>query len=245
MQEALASKKCKCKHTFLVFKYHITYHKCKEEGHINFGEQIKKVRKSRNLTQQDMADKLGISRQAVSNWENDKNLPDIEMLITMSQVFHLTLDELILGGTQMNNMTEKLIKDGSKNAQIKMNLLGIKIGGALLALGFVSLIVGILAPLSLENYFGMAFSTMMPCGVITFLVVGIKNMVDMFKNREQNQHNVKLMAAGGLLVLLGILAYAASLITEMISSYLGFAGIIVGIVLMVVGTLTSKQDADK
>ena len=86
---------------------------------------------------------------------------------------------------------------------------------------------------------------MMPCGVITFLVVGIKNMVDMFKNREQNQHNVKLMAAGGLLVLLGILAYAASLITEMISSYLGFAGIIVGIVLMVVGTLTSKQDADK
>lgn len=212
---------------------------------MNFGEQIKKVRKGRNLTQQDMADKLGISRQAVSNWENDKNLPDIEMLITISQVFHLTLDELILGGTQMNNMTEKLIKDGSQNARIKMNLLGIKIGGALLALGFISLIAGILSPISLEDYFGMAFSTMMLCGVITFLVVGIKNMVDIFKNREKNQHNVKFIAVGGLLVLSGILDYAASLSTEMVSSYLGFAGIVVGIVLIVVGTLTAKQEADK
>ena len=57
---------------------------------MNFGEQIKKLRKDRNMTQQDMAEKLGISRQAVSNWENDKNLPDIEMLIRMSQVFQLT-----------------------------------------------------------------------------------------------------------------------------------------------------------
>ena len=37
---------------------------------MNFGEQIKKIRKDRNLTQQGIAEKLGISRQAVSNWEN-------------------------------------------------------------------------------------------------------------------------------------------------------------------------------
>lgn len=91
---------------------------------MNFGEQIKKIRKDRNLTQQGIAEKLGISRQAVSNWENDKNLPDIEMLIKMSQVFHITLDELLLGGTQMNNMTEKIIKDSSENARIKIESFG-------------------------------------------------------------------------------------------------------------------------
>lgn len=212
---------------------------------MNFGEQIKKLRKDRNMTQQDMAEKLGISRQAVSNWENDKNLPDIEMLIRMSQVFQLTLDELILGGAQMNNMTEKLIKDGSENARIKMNLLGIKIGGALLVLGFISLIVGILSPISLEGYFGTAFTVMLFCGVLTFLIIGLKNMADIFRKREHNRQNVKLMAIGGLLVLIGVLAYFLSLATERISSYLGFVGIAIGIILIAVGTLTSQHIEEK
>lgn len=212
---------------------------------MNFGEQIKKVRKDRNLTQQEMAEKLGISRQAISNWENDKNLPDIEMLISMSQVFHLTLDELILGGTQMNNMTQKLIKDGSENARIKMNLRGIKIGGALLVLSFISLIAGIFAPVDIEGYFGTAFTTMMFCGILAFLIVGIKNMADVFSKQEHNQQNVKLMATGGVLVSIGILAYFLSLVTVKVSSHLGFAGIAIGITLLVVGTLTSRHKAEK
>ena len=90
---------------------------------MNFSEQIKKIRVDKGITQQEMANNLGISRQAISNWENDRNLPDIEMIIKIAQVFNLTLDELILGGIDMNNMTEKLIKDGSENNRIKMNLI--------------------------------------------------------------------------------------------------------------------------
>ncbi|MDY2627183.1 MAG: helix-turn-helix transcriptional regulator [Lachnospiraceae bacterium] len=61
---------------------------------MNFGAQIKKMRKERKLTQEQMAKELGVSRQAVSNWENDRNLPDIEMLILISRVFHISLDNL-------------------------------------------------------------------------------------------------------------------------------------------------------
>ncbi len=212
---------------------------------MNFGEQIKKIRQDRNLTQQGIAEKLGISRQAVSNWENDKNLPDIEMLIKMSQVFHITLDELLLGGTQMNNMTEKIIKDSSENARIKMNLLGIKIGGALLVLSFISLIAGVLSPISIEGYFGTIFTASMYGGILTFLIIGMKNMADIFRKKEYKQQNGKLLAIGGTLVLAGILAYFLSLVTERVSSYLGFLGIAVGILLIVVGTRTSKQEIEK
>ena len=86
---------------------------------MNFGEQIKKLRNKENLTQQQIAEKIGVSRQAISNWENDKNLPDIEMIIFISQTFNITLDELILGGTKMNNITKKLINYLSINKQIK------------------------------------------------------------------------------------------------------------------------------
>lgn len=148
---------------------------------MNFSEQIKKLRLEKNITQQEMADKIGVSRQAVSNWENDKNLPDIEMLITISQVFHLTLDELILGGKDMNNMTKKLINDGSENKRVKMNITGVKIGALLLIIGFLSLLAGIAAPVSMENYFALIFNLSLLGGLITFLVVGVKNIVNLIK----------------------------------------------------------------
>ena len=78
---------------------------------MDFGEQIKNIRQKEKLTQEQFAMKLNVSRQAVSNWENNKNLPDIGMLILMSDVFQISLDYLIKGENEMNNMTEKVIKD--------------------------------------------------------------------------------------------------------------------------------------
>ena len=61
---------------------------------MDFGKQIRQIRKDAKLTQEQMAAKLNASRQAVSNWENNKNLPDLEMIITISRVFGLSLDQL-------------------------------------------------------------------------------------------------------------------------------------------------------
>ena len=60
------------------------------------GKQIRQIRKDAKLTQEQMAAKLNVSRQAVSNWENNKNLPDLEMIITISRVFGLSLDQLMV-----------------------------------------------------------------------------------------------------------------------------------------------------
>lgn len=60
---------------------------------MDFGSQIKEIRERESLTQEQLAIKLNVSRQAISNWENNKNLPDIGMLILISDVFHVSLDE--------------------------------------------------------------------------------------------------------------------------------------------------------
>ena len=62
---------------------------------MDFGKQIRQIRKDAKLTQEQMAAKLNVSRQAVSNWENNKNLPDLEMIITISRLFGLSLDQLM------------------------------------------------------------------------------------------------------------------------------------------------------
>ncbi|MGN9056696.1 helix-turn-helix domain-containing protein [Bariatricus sp. HCP28S3_A7] len=63
---------------------------------MDFGKQIRQIRKDAKLTQEQMAAKLNVSRQAVSNWENNKNLPDLEMIITISRVFGLSMDQLMV-----------------------------------------------------------------------------------------------------------------------------------------------------
>lgn len=111
---------------------------------MKFSEQIKNLRTREKLTQEQLAEKLNITRQAVSNWENDRNLPDIEMLILIAQNFHISLDELILGGNDMDNetaMADKLVKDGSENSRIKMNMISTIVGGILMLMGWMCLMI--------------------------------------------------------------------------------------------------------
>ena len=57
--------------------------------------QIKKYRTETNLSQEELADKIYVSRQTISNWENEKNYPDIKSLVLMSEVFQVSLDNLV------------------------------------------------------------------------------------------------------------------------------------------------------
>ena len=60
-----------------------------------FGQRLARLRKERGLTQSELADKLGISAQAVSKWENDQASPDLDIIITLSDIFQITTDELL------------------------------------------------------------------------------------------------------------------------------------------------------
>lgn len=60
-------------------------------------ERIYQLRKEKNMTQQDLADILGVSRQAVSRWEMGTARPDMDSLMGISQTFGVTLDELTTG----------------------------------------------------------------------------------------------------------------------------------------------------
>jgi len=64
---------------------------------MEIGNQIKKYREHFNLSQEELADKLYVSRQTVSNWENNKSYPDINSLKLLSNIFDVSLDEFIKG----------------------------------------------------------------------------------------------------------------------------------------------------
>lgn len=62
---------------------------------MNFSEKIRDIRKKQGLSQEQLAEKIGVSRQAITKWETGKGLPDMENMIIMSEIFKTTIDELI------------------------------------------------------------------------------------------------------------------------------------------------------
>lgn len=70
--------------------------------------QIKKYRTNMNLSQEELADKIYVTRQTISNWENNKSYPDIHSLLLLSSLFNISLDQLIKG--DIENMKDEINK---------------------------------------------------------------------------------------------------------------------------------------
>ena len=74
----------------------------------DIGNKIKRARLEKKLTQEQIAELLGVSRQTISNWENEKSYPDIISVIKMSECYDVSLDYLLKGEQKMNTYYEYL-----------------------------------------------------------------------------------------------------------------------------------------
>lgn len=72
---------------------------------MEIGKRIKELRNDRGWNQEEFAEKVFVSRQTVSSWENDKSYPDIKSLLLMSELFGVTLDDLIKGDIEIMKQT--------------------------------------------------------------------------------------------------------------------------------------------
>ena len=81
-----------------------------------FSERLKEEREKRNWSQSDLAEKIHVSRQSVSKWETGKNYPSIEIIIHLSDLFGITIDELLRSDEEL---TQKVIEDSKQLAYPK------------------------------------------------------------------------------------------------------------------------------
>ena len=86
---------------------------------MDISEKLKEARQKTGMTQDQIAEKIMVSRVTVSNWENGKSLPDIVSLISLSDLYSISLDELVKGDSKM---TEKVKKD-ARNADSNRRLI--------------------------------------------------------------------------------------------------------------------------
>lgn len=82
---------------------------------MEIGKQIKKYRNMKSMNQDDLSEKIYVSRQTISSWENNKSYPDIHSLILLCQVFDVSLDQLVKGDIEkMKTVIENHDIEGMK-----------------------------------------------------------------------------------------------------------------------------------
>ena len=81
-------------------------------------KKLKEARTNAGLTQEQVAEKIMVSRQTISNWENGKSLPDIVSILNLSDLYQISLDELLKGDTKMKEKIEKDVKVAKDNKRL-------------------------------------------------------------------------------------------------------------------------------
>lgn len=77
---------------------------------MTFGARLKNYRKSLHISQESLAEKVGVSRQAVTKWESDQSLPSSENLITLAGIFNVSLDQLVNGEESGQKEPNKILQ---------------------------------------------------------------------------------------------------------------------------------------
>lgn len=152
---------------------------------MELGKQIKKHRQEVQLSQEKLADRVYVSRQTISNWENDKSYPDVNSLVLLSEIFQISLDNLIKGDIEV-------MKDVIQKEEIvKMNRYG--------KIYTIMLIVTVVSAVPLFMWLGVW--TFIPWGIIWALSMYFAFQVEKVKkdNDVQTYKEIVAFSEGKLL----------------------------------------------
>lgn len=89
---------------------------------MTLGERIRNYRKKLGLSQEQFAEKINVSRQAITKWENDSGIPDIDNLISISKIMGISLDELVMGEKENDISDIKRSALNQRNRNCKLYL---------------------------------------------------------------------------------------------------------------------------
>lgn len=158
------------------------------------GEFIKELRKERNLTQEDLADKFYVSRRTVSRWETGSNLPDIDLLMELADFFNVDIREILEGKRKDINMEQEtketviMVNEYNKEKFKRTKIITL----VFLMIGIIALLIGFIFEfIDLNSDFlqgfirGISYGTSL--AVILLAILYITGIFDRFARFKQGK----------------------------------------------------------
>lgn len=167
---------------------------------MTIGERLLKLRKEKNLSQEELANELDVSRQTVSKWETDQSVPDFDKIVPLCEVFGITSDELLTGNFNIIEKKEENIKSNfARNIAISVMLFIFAVIALIIcAAQFDQPIIGI-----------SIFFALIACGTGLIIYNGIYYSKESTKKEEEKKNTIEKQVIGiidmiGLIIYLGV-----------------------------------------
>jgi transcriptional regulator with XRE-family HTH domain len=179
---------------------------------MSFGENLQFLRKRENITQEQMAERLEVSRQSVSKWESDTSYPEMEKLLQLCQMFDCDMDTLLRGDVQAEKQKDTHAYDQHINTMSKQ-----------VALGVGTIILGIAVMMAMEGLYikealcDMVMMIFVAVGVVLLVLTGMEHSrfckkhphIEPFYSPEEidayEAKFPKFIAAGVAMLLIGLI----------------------------------------
>ena len=148
---------------------------------MELGNRLKELRKQQNINQDELAEKLFVSRQTISNWENDKSYPDIQSVLLLSEIFNVSVDQLLKGDVEK---MERIITEQSEADIKKMDIYG---KGMLITIIALLISTPILA-------FTIGFWFFIPFGLLFIVLMYFSTRIECIKKEYDVQTYKEIIA---------------------------------------------------
>ncbi len=181
---------------------------------MSLGENLQFLRKKDNITQEQLAEQLEVSRQSVSKWESDSSYPEMDKILQLCNLFHCGVDDLVQKDISQLYVEDKTDYDDHYNEFSKFISLGV--GIIILGLAAMCLLYGINYFFSneviKEDFSGILFLIFVVIGVAILILFGIRNsdfkqknplIVNFYKEKEIDDFNRKF----SVMVTVGVSLY--------------------------------------
>lgn len=129
---------------------------------MSLGERLLEFRKAKQLSQEEVADKLNVTRQTVSKWETDQSTPDFDKIVPLCELYNVSSEELLTGKSTVNNENNSIDED---NINKKAKGIGFGILLYFIALAWIMISIMMINPIVSSAVF------LLICGVATYIIV--------------------------------------------------------------------------
>ncbi len=199
---------------------------------MTLGERIYQLRGKAGLSQGKLAEKIGVSRQSVSKWETDASIPELEKLVQLSDLFGVTLDELVrqekpeteppetgaepleTGEKPTGFPTRKIVGAILLGVGLLCGVLALMFGGGLLLVGGYFLVCGLIC-LTVRKYPGLVigWGTLLPAMLLSHLYTGVRLLYVFHPGYYSNGLGInQLVGIGMWLFLVGLVVRTVQIV---------------------------------
>ena len=145
---------------------------------MTLGERICQYRTERRLSQQEVAEKLEVSRQSVSKWETDGAVPELDKLVKLCELFEVSLDELVRGEEPQESEAPEMSKKGQDTvltvqmtqSRPERSTAQVAVGAVLLAVALLACLGMMFTPGGLHAANMIIFLPLLVCGIVCLTV---------------------------------------------------------------------------